>query len=100
MVSIMGTGFTIDSPLRVAKYGISSVISLVDEDKCSVCTLCREICDCLAIQPVSGPVAGLGHNVPRIVDPLLFYRAAGTIEVGLNRLANNSTSAIQAWKTS
>uniref|UniRef100_A0A7C3V6B3 Hydrogenase iron-sulfur subunit n=1 Tax=Desulfobacca acetoxidans TaxID=60893 RepID=A0A7C3V6B3_9BACT len=48
-----------------------AVISLVDQDKCSVCTLCREICDCLAIQPVSGPVAGLGHNVPRIVDPML-----------------------------
>ena len=27
----MGTGFTIDSPIRVAKYGISSVISLVDD---------------------------------------------------------------------
>lgn len=48
-----------------------SVISVVDEDRCSVCTLCREICDCLAIQPVSGPVAGLGHDVPRIVDPML-----------------------------
>ncbi|MCP4004811.1 MAG: hypothetical protein GY725_11495 [bacterium] len=30
-VPIMGTGFTIDSPLRVARYGISSVISLVDD---------------------------------------------------------------------
>jgi len=47
------------------------VISTVDQDKCSVCTLCREICDCLAIQPVSGPVEGLGHNVPRMVDPML-----------------------------
>lgn len=46
-------------------------ISMVDESKCSVCTLCREICDCLAIQPVSGPVEGLGHNVPRVVDPML-----------------------------
>ena len=27
----MGTGFTIDTPLRVAKYGISSAISLVDD---------------------------------------------------------------------
>jgi len=32
----------------------------------------------------------------RIVDPLLFYRSVGTIEVGLNRLANNVKSAIQA----
>lgn len=30
-IPIMGTGFTIDSPLRVAKYGISSSISLVDD---------------------------------------------------------------------
>lgn len=27
----MGTGFTIDTPVKVAKYGISSVISLVDD---------------------------------------------------------------------
>jgi heterodisulfide reductase subunit A len=47
------------------------VISTVDQSRCSVCTLCREICDCLAIQPVSGPVEGLGHNVPRMVDPML-----------------------------
>lgn len=30
-VPVMGTGFTIDSPLKVARYGISSVISLVDD---------------------------------------------------------------------
>jgi hypothetical protein len=30
-IPIMGTGFTIDSPLKVARYGISSVISLVDD---------------------------------------------------------------------
>ncbi len=28
----MGTSFTIDSPIRVARYGISSVISLVDDN--------------------------------------------------------------------
>ena len=28
----MGTAFTIDSPLRVAKYGISSVISIIDDE--------------------------------------------------------------------
>jgi len=47
------------------------IISTVDQSKCTVCTLCREICDCLAIQPVSGPLEGLGHNVPRMVDPML-----------------------------
>ena len=30
-IPVMGTGFTIDSPLRVAKYGISSSISFVDD---------------------------------------------------------------------
>lgn len=30
-IPVMGTGFMVDSPLRVAKYGISSVISLVDD---------------------------------------------------------------------
>lgn len=30
-IAVMGIGFTIDTPLRVSKYGISSVISLVDD---------------------------------------------------------------------
>jgi hypothetical protein len=30
-IPVMGTGFTIDSPVRVARFGISSVISLVDD---------------------------------------------------------------------
>jgi hypothetical protein len=30
-IPVMGTGFSIDTPLRVAKYGISSVMSLVDD---------------------------------------------------------------------
>lgn len=30
-IPIMGTGFTIDTPLKVAKYGVSSSISLVDD---------------------------------------------------------------------
>jgi hypothetical protein len=30
-IPVMGTGFTIDSPLHVARYGISSVVSLVDD---------------------------------------------------------------------
>ena len=30
-IPVLGTGFTIDTPLRVAKYGISSVISLGDD---------------------------------------------------------------------
>lgn len=30
-IPVMGTGFTIDTPLRVARFGISSVMSLVDD---------------------------------------------------------------------
>lgn len=30
-IPVMGTGFTIDTPLRVGRYGISAVISLVDD---------------------------------------------------------------------
>ena len=30
-IPVMGTGFTIDTPLKVARFGISSVISLVDD---------------------------------------------------------------------
>ncbi len=30
-IPVMGTGFTIDTPMRVARFGISSVISLVDD---------------------------------------------------------------------
>ncbi len=30
-IPVMGTGFTIDTPVKVARYGISSVVSLVDD---------------------------------------------------------------------
>jgi hypothetical protein len=30
-IPVMGTGFTIDTPLKVARYGISSVLSLGDD---------------------------------------------------------------------
>ena len=30
-IPVMGLGFTIDTPVRVAQYGISSVISIIDE---------------------------------------------------------------------
>ncbi len=30
-IPVMGTGFTIDTPIKVARYGISSVVSLVDD---------------------------------------------------------------------
>ncbi len=71
------------------------MISTVDQAKCTVCTLCREICDCLAIQPVSGPVEGLGHNVPRMVDPML-CTGEGTCAASCPEMAltlQNSTTA-------
>ena len=30
-IPIMGLGFTIDTPVKVAQYGISSVISIIDD---------------------------------------------------------------------
>ena len=30
-IPVMGIGFSMDTPIKVAKYGISSVISLVDD---------------------------------------------------------------------
>jgi hypothetical protein len=30
-IPVMGTGFTIDSPVRIARFGLSSVVSLVDD---------------------------------------------------------------------
>ena len=30
-IPVMGTGFTIDTPLKVARYGVSSVIQIVDD---------------------------------------------------------------------
>lgn len=30
-IPVMGTGFTIDTPLKIARYGVSSVISIVDD---------------------------------------------------------------------
>jgi hypothetical protein len=30
-IPVMGTSFTVDTPLKVARYGISSVVSLVDD---------------------------------------------------------------------
>ncbi len=75
------------------------VISKVDQSKCTVCTLCREICDCLAIQPVTGPVEGLGHDVPRMVDPMLCTGegtcAASCPEMALT-LANCTTAQHEA----
>ena len=31
-IPVMGTAFTVDTPLKVAPYGISSVISLCDDE--------------------------------------------------------------------
>jgi hypothetical protein len=33
-IPVMGTGFTIDSPIKVAKYGIASVVSIGDDELC------------------------------------------------------------------
>ncbi|RAP32062.1 hypothetical protein DID76_01460 [Candidatus Marinamargulisbacteria bacterium SCGC AG-414-C22] len=33
-IPVMGTAFTIDTPFKVAKFGISSVVSIVDDELC------------------------------------------------------------------
>ena len=30
-IPVMGLAFTVDSPIKIAKYGISSVVSIVDD---------------------------------------------------------------------
>lgn len=35
-IPVMGSGFTIDTPIKVAPWGIDSVISLVDDDALEV----------------------------------------------------------------
>ncbi len=42
-VPVMGTGFSIDTPIKVAQYGISSVISIVDD--CLVEEMRKYYCD-------------------------------------------------------
>ena len=31
-IPVMGLSYTIDSPIRVAQYGISSVVSIIDDE--------------------------------------------------------------------
>ena len=33
-IPVMGTAFTIDTPIKVARFGISSVVSLCDDELC------------------------------------------------------------------
>ncbi|NDC83141.1 hypothetical protein EB093_05685 [bacterium] len=35
-IPVMGTGFTIDTPIKVARFGISSVMSIGDDELCEV----------------------------------------------------------------
>jgi len=56
--------------LEKAKAGrLKAVLNVcqVDPEACTSCGLCREICDCGAIEPVEG----LGGSTPRVVDPLV-----------------------------
>ena len=36
-IPVMGLAYTIDSPIRVAQYGISSVISIIDDEVIERC---------------------------------------------------------------
>jgi heterodisulfide reductase subunit A len=96
---VAGKTATLVKKAQAGELYAPQVISTVDQSKCTVCTLCREVCDCLAIQPVSGPVEGLGHNVPRMVDPMLCTGegtcAASCPEMALT-LANCTTAQHEA----
>lgn len=35
-IPVMGTGFTIDTPVKVARYGITSVVSIGDDELCEI----------------------------------------------------------------
>ena len=42
-IPVMGLGFTIDTPLKVAKYGINSTVSIMDNEL--VETVRQSICE-------------------------------------------------------
>ena len=36
-IPVMGLGFTVDTPVKVAKYGISSVVSVIEDQLLERC---------------------------------------------------------------
>jgi heterodisulfide reductase subunit A2 len=62
-------------------------ICQVNQDLCTGCGLCKEICDCGAIAPVEGG----GGGIPRLVDPMV-CTGGGTCAASCPHLALNVTT--------
>lgn len=63
-IPVMGTGHTIDSPIRVAHFGIDSVISIVDDHLIE--RVRRNYCDRLGIPFKSVSRSSIDHRAERI----------------------------------
>ncbi len=63
-IPVMGTGFTIDTPLKVARYGISSVISLGDDKLIE--KMRRYYCDLYHEPYLPIPESDVDHRALRI----------------------------------
>ncbi len=63
-IPVMGTGFSIDTPLRVAKYGISSVISLGDD--VLIEQMRKYHCDRLGLQYIEIPESNEDSRTNRV----------------------------------
>lgn len=67
-IPVMGTAFTIDSPIRVAHYGISSVISIIDDELIERMNAFYSSKFNLAYQEISGKIQD--HRALRITSYL------------------------------
>lgn len=72
-IPVMGTGFTIDTPLKVARYGISSVISLGDDKLIE--KIRKHYCGLYEIEYVSIPESDPDHRARRVTEYLNFIAA-------------------------
>lgn len=67
-IPVMGTGFSIDTPVKVAKYGISSVISLVDD--VLVEQIRKFYCGVIGEPYIPIPKTDVDHRAKRITEYL------------------------------
>ena len=69
-IPVMGTGFTVDTPLKVARYGISSVISIGDDKLIE--KIRRYYCGLYHEKFVPIPESDPDHRARRITEYLDF----------------------------
>jgi hypothetical protein len=63
-IPVLGLGYTIDTPLRVAKYGISSVISIVEDELIEDMRAYHSLRNGIAFMPI--PAKDPDHRAKRI----------------------------------